>query len=439
MAKKDIKLVKNITQDTTIRVAIKKLGDLALKILLLCSYLNADTIPLSLLESYVEQVDSKHQTKSLSLLKPALEELESRSLIHLGTNKTKTISIHRLVQKIVLHHHKELASQTYSEYIRLFNTQLENKNNVIILMPHILQFISLLNHQQLSTAMLFSFGVYQLLNYIAAYQWSKGDYETANQFFEQVYHILEDRYGKNHIQVASALNNLANAKGALGDIVKEKEMFERALEIQEGFYGKGHIELVGTLNNLGNAITGSGDPAKGKERIEEALNIQERHYGKDDIKLVDTLNNLGNTITLLGDPATAKKHIERAFVILERHYGKNTNNIALAGTLYNLAVCSATLKDHIDCCKYAQRAYSIWKQNYGDDSKYTISSLKLFQECSKVIPSLVLPSYALRSPLEPELKFSGYFIQFMKQHKLGVNNLNDTMRFKRGTKINQIN
>ena len=64
--------------------------------------------------------------------------------------------------------------------------------------------------------------------------------------------IFEQNYGKDHLQIAVALENISNAWGELNNYETKKDLLNQALEIFEKHYGRNHPQIASTLMNLGN-------------------------------------------------------------------------------------------------------------------------------------------------------------------------------------------
>ena len=144
----------------------------------------------------------------------------------------------------------------------------------------------------------------------------------AQQIGKDLLEKEEKKFGKHHLNVATALANLGNVHGSLGDYKQKKDLLERALTIEEQHYGKEHPEVARTLASLGNAHGDLGDYSQQKDLLERALRILEQHYGTDHPEVAKTLASLGNAHGDLGDYSQQKDLLERALIILEQHYGK---------------------------------------------------------------------------------------------------------------------
>ncbi len=356
-------------------------GKYARILITVCAYLAPETIPRSLLLSWLTK--TYPETSELTLDK-LLGLLQSHSLLEITD---KGIAIHRLMQSVLVWQYQEskqssqaypLFSQDwYDSLLKVLHNEFVKKTQVLEdearqnrLFFHLQSLASHFdklwsNPNPNFSKILFDIGFMFL--------YRKGDPRSALAFYLRALKIQEAHYGKEHVEVAVTLTNLGNAYGALGDYKQQKELLERALKIQETHCGKECVSVASTLTNLGNAYGALGDAKQQKELLERALKIKEVHYGKEHVEVAVTLSNLGVTNGNLGDVKQKKELLERALKIQEAHYGKE--HVEVAATLSNLGNAYGDLGDASLKKELLKHALKIQEAHYDKEHVSVASTL----------------------------------------------------------------
>ena len=113
----------------------------------------------------------------------------------------------------------------------------------------------------------------RLFNQAALYLQTRADYAEAKEFFERAIQINENKFGKDHPEVAINVNNLGNVLRDLGDLTGGQQYFERAPKSDEATFGKDHPNVAIRVNNLGGVLFALGDLAGAHTNLERALKI----------------------------------------------------------------------------------------------------------------------------------------------------------------------
>ena len=90
----------------------------------------------------------------------------------------------------------------------------------------------------------------QYLNAAWRLAFIRGHYTEAEPLIKRALSIDEASYGKDHPNVATALNNLAALLQATNRLAEAEPLMKRALSIDEASYGKDHPNVATALNNL---------------------------------------------------------------------------------------------------------------------------------------------------------------------------------------------
>jgi len=356
------------------------------KLLAFCSYLAPERIPDSLLISWFKKT---YPETELSKYRQLKNLLCGYSLITSDDDLDYTISLHRLVQTVIRHQHRNgtllgcpaVSFDWYKSFINTADSTYRNDDtNIpakddkrkIDLYPHLRSMLErydeMWSHEKENVALI------ELLNDLGdVSEYKMGAYELAKLYYERSLVIHEKHYGTNHLLTATTLQNLGVAFGSLGDYKKKQELLERALVIHEKHYGPNHPSTATTLYNLGNAFGSLGDYKKKQELLERALVIHEKHHGPNHPLTATTLHDLGDSFGSLGDYKKQQELLERALVIKEKHYG--TNHPSTARALYSLGNAFGSLGDYKKQQELLERALVIDENNYGPNHPATAAAL----------------------------------------------------------------
>ncbi|MBP9729687.1 MAG: tetratricopeptide repeat protein [Gammaproteobacteria bacterium] len=313
---------------------------LALALLNVCAYLAPEKISRHLLLTWFKESYPKLTSPELVLPK-LIAQLWRYSLINM--EEDGSITVHRLVQAVVRHQHQQTSDQKnlegspltlewYGLLVKSIHSEFNYKTHLLEdelrqkkLLPHLQM---LLNHYKKRWPTHSEWSLIPIINDIGTVFSLMSDPKTAKFYYERALPTLEKHYGKDHLEVAHALNQLGRECRYAGYLKEAKELHERALKIQEQFYGKDHPEIANSLNQLGRDYSYLGDARKAKELHERVLKIQEPHYGINHVEIADILHQLGRDYRDLGDAKKAKELHERALEIQEQFYGKDHPEIA---------------------------------------------------------------------------------------------------------------
>ncbi len=361
---------------------------LALHLLSVCAYLAPERIPQDLLLGWLKKNYSNLSSPEL-LLQKLISQLWQYSLIDRGD---KDITVHRLIQAVVRHQHRQLSEKKdapyeqltlewYNKFLKNVHVEFHRKTQALedetrkeLLFPHLQNLAK--NYQQLwPEKSSEGFGEI-LLDIASVFLYHRGDPLSAKLYYERALKILENYYGKDHVQIAMALTNLGNTYGDLGDSSRQKELLEQALVILERHYGKEHVQMAITLTNLANAYGDLGNYKQQKKLLERALVIFEREYGKDHMQIAITLTNLGNACGDLGDSRRQKELLEHALAIFEREYGKD--HVQVASALVSLGSAYGDLGDFQKKKELLERALHIEERYYGKEHREVATTLVSF-------------------------------------------------------------
>ncbi|MCH2060412.1 MAG: tetratricopeptide repeat protein [Verrucomicrobiales bacterium] len=161
-----------------------------------------------------------------------------------------------------------------------------------------------------------------------------GDYDRALDVGKQALEMARQSAGKDHPDVAVALNNLARVHSKKEQYEEALPLYQRALAVYEA-HGKDHPNVAGSLNNLAVVYSRLDKAQMALPLYKRALSLYEKELGENHPHVASLLNNLAVIHEGEGDFAQAEPLYLRALKIKESSLGKN--HPGLVSTMNNLA------------------------------------------------------------------------------------------------------
>jgi tetratricopeptide (TPR) repeat protein len=301
----------------------------------------------------------------------ALGLLASYSMI---TLTTETVSIHRLLQAVIL----TRPDETGDDMPSLRDTALDWLDTAIpghpttnmagwpllrVLVPHAETLASHFPPDDRPETL------GQVQNEIATFLILQGDYARALPLQERALAITETALGPDHPTTATVLANLATTYWDLGRYAEALPLEKRALAITETALGPDHPDTATLLDNLALTYGNLGRHAEAVPLQQRALAITETALGPDHPDTAIRLNNLVLTYGNLGRDAEAVPLQQRALAITETALGPDHPDTAIR--LSNLAATYHALGRHAGALPLQERALAITETALGPDHPYT--------------------------------------------------------------------
>lgn len=155
----------------------------------------------------------------------------------------------------------------------------------------------------------------EYLNKYGTASYQAGHHETAIAAFERALQILEKRLGKNHPDVATALNNLALLHYSRGNYDAAEPLYKRSLSIDEQTLGIDHAGVATDLNNLALLYKKKGNLEEAEPLLKRAMEIKEKNFDPGHPSLVTGLRNYASVLRSLGREEEAEVYERRATVL----------------------------------------------------------------------------------------------------------------------------
>jgi CHAT domain-containing protein/Tfp pilus assembly protein PilF len=192
-----------------------------------------------------------------------------------------------------------------------------------------------------------------------------GRYADAIPIAQRVLTIREKTLGRNHPDVAIALDNLANLYRLQGRYADAEPLLQRSLAIREQTLGHDDPDIAGSLLNLAALYLDQSRYADAEPLLQQSLAIWEKAFGRDHPDVALALNNLASLYVNEGRYADAEPLLQQSLSINEKTLGGDHPNVA--DSLSNLAVVYWNQGRYAEAEPLLQRSLTIRIKTLGPD------------------------------------------------------------------------
>ncbi|HEY5924018.1 MAG TPA: serine/threonine-protein kinase [Kofleriaceae bacterium] len=186
--------------------------------------------------------------------------------------------------------------------------------------------------------------------------------KEALAYFERAQRIFENAHGKDHIDVAIALEPAIQVYVWERQYAKAREVGERVLALRTAKLGADNPQLLLTLMYLADADTAERTPeglTRALAYLERALAITEKTYGADHVQMCEVIDRLANVYSQQRNYELAEQYRHKSLALRTKllgvHHGDTAySHLALGETQLGTKRFKLAL-DNFD------RAESIWR------------------------------------------------------------------------------
>ncbi len=356
-------------------VRVEERNPAAADLLRLCAYLAPDAIPEEIIIQGAADLGPRLAPVAADalLLGQAMEVLRAYSLI--GRDPaTKTLSMHRLVQRVL---RDNISSEGQQQWMRraVYTIEAAYPGSDAAkwpmlerLLPHALTCVDWIEQAPFAAS-----ESSLLLNQTGFYLHARARYKEAKPLLERALAICEQQLGVEHPSTANCLNNLALLCRDQGKYEQAEPLLQRALTIYEQQMGEQHPDTANCLNNLAGLYTNQGKYKQAEPLYQRALTIYEQQMGEQHPGIANCLNNLAGLYNALGKYGQAEPLYQRALAIYEQRLGATHPNTA--SCLNNLAKLYQDQSKDKQAELLLERALVIREQQLGVEHPDTANSL----------------------------------------------------------------
>ncbi len=143
------------------------------------------------------------------------------------------------------------------------------------------------------------------------------NYELALGHYREAKGIIADKFGPEHLHVASVLGNMGLAYQELDSFQASLDAHFAALEIREKVLRKGHPTIALNHNNLGDTYLAMGELDRAEGEYKTSMDQWRRALGPDHINIAIAEYNLGDVLKQRGEWFLALEAYQRAINVLD--------------------------------------------------------------------------------------------------------------------------
>jgi tetratricopeptide (TPR) repeat protein len=231
---------------------VYEINPVATELLNFCAFLHPDAIPEELITEGAPYLGPKLRTLASDLIAfdEVMEALRAYSLIQRNPD-TKTLSMHRLVQAVLIDNLNDEQQRQWAERVVYTVNQLFPS----VEFARWPQCERYLLHAQACAALIEAWNLTfleaaRLLNDAATYLQARGRYAEAEPLLQRALAISEQQLGTDHPDTATSLNDLAELYRNQGRYEEAEPLMQRALAIREKQLGQDHPHTATSLDNL---------------------------------------------------------------------------------------------------------------------------------------------------------------------------------------------
>ena len=280
---------------------VQQANPAAADLLRLCAFLDPDLIQEEIITKGASELGANLQPVAADPIKlnDAIGTLLSYSLIR--RNPDRALSIHRLVQVVLIHSMNKGTQRRWAEravravYQAFPVVDYGNWLSCQEYIPQVLTCDALIEHWHMVLP-----EATQLLNDAGYYLYKRAQYEELERLLQRALAIRENVLGADHPDTAISLNDLAELYDDLGKYEKAELLYQRALAIRERVLVAEDIAIAQSLNNLALLYKNQGKYEQAEPLYKRALAINEKAYGPDHHEVATDINNLAMLYNNMG-------------------------------------------------------------------------------------------------------------------------------------------
>ncbi len=186
--------------------------------------------------------------------------------------------------------------------------------------------------------------IYDGINRLGLFNWAKGSYNTAVDFFKEGRMLSDSLFGKTDARYATSLSNLAHLYQLVGKPQRALPLLLESLERLQETVGKNHLNYTTASNNLAIFYADQGDYDKAEKYYLTSIDIIKNLEGEKNKNYSNYINNLAELYREIRQPERALPLYAKAKSIIKQISG--TNNIDYARLLSNQGIAQRMLGNY---------------------------------------------------------------------------------------------
>lgn len=345
-------------------------------LLSLCAFLHPDAIPEELFTLGAAELEGS----LCSIVRDPCQFDTIRALLRASSllsydTQSKTLSIHRLVQSVLIDQlPPEQQRHRAACVVRLLHRVFPD--------PQEVQQWPLaqrcLTHASLCASHIANWHLTvpeaaPLLSRLGKYLLLRGQYDQVEPLYQQALALQEQQYGLEHHESVTCLYQLGELYDKLGDYSNAERVHQQALQIRERVCGPEHPDTAESLNDLALQYSLQGAYEQAEPLYRRALAIFEQQLGPHHPATLMVLNNLARLTEVQQQYALAERLYHEVLRRRERYQGAEHPDTALA--LHNLAAFYREQRNYAQAERLFQQVIALREHQLGPEHPDTAQSL----------------------------------------------------------------
>ena len=270
-----------------------------------------------------------------------LEELRDDNLLNLNLLQRKGAGIYQLHQlireffqakQVSITNSDELKRQFCQAMVAVARTIPETPIRDLLLklaptMPHMAEAATLLNCYLTDTDLLKPFEA------LGRFYEGQSFYEQAADCYDRCRSLSEQRFGSEHLDVATSIDHLAYIYRLQGRYSEAELLCKQVLEMRQRLLGTEHPQVTDSLHKLAIIYNFQGNYNEAEALYKQALEMRLHLLGSEHSDVVDSFNSLAYLYIFQGRYSEAEPLFEKAIAF----YKGTGKEIYIAISLNNLA------------------------------------------------------------------------------------------------------
>ncbi len=191
----------------------------------------------------------------------------------------------------------------------------------------------------------------------------QGKWEEATRLAERAVSLREDALGKEHEDVAAALNRLGTLANLTGNAARAIEIHRRAMAIQERLHGAKSAPVAAAAHSIALIHISVSDYVAAEPLLQQALTILEAAGDENRGRLAQISDTLGGLYLRMGDFKKAEPFFLRGLELREKVFGPE--QLIVAYSANNLGLLYDQMSAPEKARTFYQRSLGIKEKLYG--------------------------------------------------------------------------
>lgn len=190
-------------------------------------------------------------------------------------------------------------------------------------------------------------------------------YAEAEHWYQQCCTQAEQRFGKEHPDVAPGAELLASIYRIQGRYTEAEKLYQQVLQLRQRVFGLIHVEIADTLNSLAMLYDEQKRLEEAEALFTQSLAIRQELFGTNHSDVADSFNNLAAVYVTQKRFEEAEALYQQAIEIYRQILGEDSRRVAIG--LHNLARLYSKQQRYHEAASLSEQALALNKRLLGED------------------------------------------------------------------------